>query len=179
MADSSIGAIPAQSTVERDRIAAFRRVMGCFPTGVVVVAAMYRDKPYGMSVNAFASVSLDPLLLMFCADRNSNTWPRLRAAGRFAVSVLGADQEEACRVFATKGADRFAALAWSLNRSGQPVLDEAIAWLDCEVANVFPGGDHEIVLGRVLNTRERADGAPLVFHRGAFVGLSTNGRHKT
>jgi 3-hydroxy-9,10-secoandrosta-1,3,5(10)-triene-9,17-dione monooxygenase reductase component len=178
MADSSIGNIPMQNAVVRDRAAEFRRVMGRFPTGVVVVAALHHGRPYGMSVNSFASVSLDPLMLMFCAARDSSTWPYLRKAGRFAVSVLGADQEQACRLFATKGVDRFAALPWSLNASGQPVLDDAIAWFDCVLADVFPGGDHEIVLGRVLDVRERADGNPLVFHRGTFTGLPVNGAGK-
>jgi len=175
MADSSIGNIPLQNRVGRDRAAEFRRVMGRFPTGVVVVAALHQGRPHGMSVNSFASVSLDPLMVMFCAARDSSTWRYMREAGRFAVSVLGSGQEEACRLFATKGADRFAVLPWSLNASGQPVLDDAIAWFDCVVADVFPGGDHEIVLGRVLAVRERADGNPLVFHRGTFTGLSVNG----
>jgi 3-hydroxy-9,10-secoandrosta-1,3,5(10)-triene-9,17-dione monooxygenase reductase component len=171
MADSSIGSIPGQRTSGHNRISEFRRVMGRFPTGVVVVAAWHDGKPYGMAVNSFASVSLDPLLLMFCAGRDSSTWPYLRAAGRFAVSVLSADQAEACKVFAARGADRFAALPWSLNLSGQPVLDGAIAWFDCVLADVLPAGDHDIVLGRVLNMREGTDEGPLVFHRGAFVRL--------
>lgn len=191
MADSPIGAVSAQTTPwvtpHADRAVAhadlaadplgarqaeFRRIMGRFPTGVVVVAAMYRGLPHGMSVNSFISVSLNPLLVMFCAARDSTTWPHLRSAGRFSVSVLGADQEQACRVFATKGADRFASLPWSLNRSGQPVLDEAIAWFDCALAQVLPAGDHEIVLGRVLHMEERVDGEPLLFHRGSYSGLS-------
>jgi 3-hydroxy-9,10-secoandrosta-1,3,5(10)-triene-9,17-dione monooxygenase reductase component len=171
MAESLIGLIPAQVGNGRVRVAEFKRVMSRYPTGVVVVAASYDGKPYGMAVNSFTSVSLDPMLLMFCANRSSSTWPRLRAAGRFAVSVLSAEQESTCRVFATKGADRFATLSWSYNRSGQPVLDHAIAWLDCAIDNVMPGGDHDIVLGRVLDVDDRPDGDPLVFHRGAFVSL--------
>src|SRR5439155_18939410 len=179
MADSSIGAVPVQHNGGGERIAEFRRVMGHFPTGVVVVAALHRDQPYGMSVNSFTSVSLEPLLVLFCAAHDSNTWAYLRAVGRFAVSVLGADQEDACRVFATRGVDRFATLPWSRNGSGQPVLDDAIAWLDCVIADVVPAGDHDIVLGRVLNMRERGDGRPLVFHRGAFTGLSAGGGART
>jgi len=148
--------------------------MGRFPTGVVVVAASHLGRPYGMSVNSFASVSLDPLLLMFCASRESSTWPYLRAAGQVAISVLGADQEETCKTFAAKVADRFAASPWSLSGSGQPVLDDAIAWFDCEIADVLPAGDHDIVLGRVLNMREGSGGEPLVFHRGRFTGLPAN-----
>jgi 3-hydroxy-9,10-secoandrosta-1,3,5(10)-triene-9,17-dione monooxygenase reductase component len=148
--------------------------MARFPTGVVIVATSRGNRPYGMTVNSFASVSLDPMLLMFCAANTSTTWPHVRATGRFAVSVLGANQEEVCRVFATRGADRFATLPWSLNASGQPILDGAIAWFDCMVARVVAAGDHDIVLGRVFRVSERADGDPLVFHRGAFIGLPAN-----
>jgi 3-hydroxy-9,10-secoandrosta-1,3,5(10)-triene-9,17-dione monooxygenase reductase component len=179
MSESSNGAIPVLRAVRRDRAAEFCRVMGSFPTGVVVVSARYEGNPYGMTVNSFASVSLDPLLLMFCAARDSSTWPRLRAAGRFAVSVLGADQEKVCRLFATKGADRFASLPWSLNGSGQPILDNAIAWFDCVIAEVVPAGDHEIVLGSVLNVHERVGGEPLVFHRGALFGLPAKTHRKS
>jgi 3-hydroxy-9,10-secoandrosta-1,3,5(10)-triene-9,17-dione monooxygenase reductase component len=175
MADSAVGAIPEKTTVGHERAANFRHAMGRFPTGVAVVAGCHGGKPYGMAVNSFTSASLDPLLLLFCAARDSGTWLHLRASGRFAVSVLAADQEKVCKLFATKGADRFAAtVPWSLNRSGQPVLDDAIAWFDCAIADVMPAGDHEIVLGEVLSVRERASGSPLVFYRGAFAGLPTN-----
>src|SRR5512142_2862805 len=144
----------------------FRRVMSAFPTGVAVVSASYAGRPYGMTVNSFSSVSLDPPLVMFCAGHRSTTWPYLRVARRFAVSVLGAGQEHACRLFATRGADRFAAVSWSSNRSGQPVLDDAIAWFDCTIEGVVAAGDHDIVVGRVGEARDRSGGTPLLFHRG-------------
>ncbi len=174
MADSSIGRIATQDTDGGVDVTAFRRIMGHFPTGVVVVATRYHGRPCGMSVNSFASASLDPVLLVFCAARDSGTWPRVRAAGRFAVSVLGADQAETCLRFARRGVDRFAGARWSTNGSGQPILDDAIAWFDCVIADVFPAGDHEIVLGRVLDMRERTDGRPLVFHRGILTSLVRN-----
>jgi flavin reductase (DIM6/NTAB) family NADH-FMN oxidoreductase RutF len=181
MANSPIASRPVagNDVVDSDLAADFRRVMGRFPTGVVVVSTLYRGKPYGMSVNSFASASLDPVLLMFCVAHTSGTWSYLRAVGRFAVSVLAADQGEACRVFATKGLDRFAELPWSLNRSGQPVLDDAIAWFDCAIADVFPAGDHEIVLGLVLGVSESADGEPLVFHRGRLCGPPGNNGNRS
>jgi len=151
--------------------AAFRRAMGRYPTGVAVVASMYQGVPYGFTVNSFVSVSLEPLLLSFCASRTSTTWPAIRAAGRFAVSVLAADQDEVCRTFAAKGADRFSAFAWSLTSLGQPLLDGAVAWFDCEMAEVYPAGDHEIVLGAVREVGEDPTAVPLVFHRGGVQPL--------
>ncbi len=174
MADSSIGEIPAQRPTESLDPVAFRRIMGRFPTGVVIVATRYRGRPYGMSVSSFASASLDPTMLVFCAARGSGTWARVRAAGRFAVSVLGAGQADVGLLFARRGVDRFAAVRWSDNASGQPVLDDAIAWFDCLVADVFPAGDHDLALGRVLDMHERPDGGPLLFHRGELVGFPCN-----
>ena len=133
---------------------------------------MAGNAPLRDHVGSFASVSLDPLLLSFCAGRSSSTWPAIRAAGRFAVSVLAADQAEVCRTFAARGADRFSRFAWSLTAQGQPLLDDAVAWFDCEITEVFPAGDHEIVLGAVLDVGERAGAAPLVFHRGAVGPIS-------
>lgn len=149
----------------------FRRVMGRYPTGAVVVATMLAGRPYGMAVNSFTSVSLDPMLVLFCVHRSSRTWGALQASGRFAVSVLAADQAPVCRVFATPGADRFASLPWATNDSGQPVLGGAVAWLDCVITAVVDGGDHEVVFGAVRSAHDRPDGGPLVCHRGEFTGL--------
>jgi 3-hydroxy-9,10-secoandrosta-1,3,5(10)-triene-9,17-dione monooxygenase reductase component len=157
--------------------ATFKRVMSRFPTGVVVVATSCAGRLHGMTVNSFTSVSLDPLLLLFCASRTSTTWPYLRVARRFAVSVLGAGQEEAGRVFADRGDDRFGAVSWSYNRSGQPILDDAIAWFDCAIEGIVVAGDHDIVVGRVLDAQERPDGDPLCFHRGRFQALTGPAAH--
>jgi flavin reductase (DIM6/NTAB) family NADH-FMN oxidoreductase RutF len=151
----------------------FRRVMRHYPTGVVVVAACRDGQPYGMTVNSFTSVSLDPLLVMFCAGRSSRTWPILRYAGWFAVSILSDSQGDLCRTFASSGRDRFAGVAWSLGKSGQPVLDDATAWLECEIADVLPAGDHEIALGRVRYVSSRPGVAPLIYHGGGFGTLGT------
>ncbi len=111
----------------------FRAVLGRFATGVVVVAADLAGTPHGLAVNSFSSVSLVPPLVSFCADLNSSTWPSLRRADGFAVSILGEDQENVCRTFATKGIDRFAQLSWSISPSGHPVLD-ASSTMSCPQA---------------------------------------------
>jgi flavin reductase (DIM6/NTAB) family NADH-FMN oxidoreductase RutF len=149
----------------------FRAVLGRYPTGVVVVAALVDGEPVGMAVNSFTSVSLEPPLVAFCAALTSSTWPRMRRAGGYAMSLLAADQEATCRTFARKGVDRFAGVRWSPSPGGHPVLAGALAWLDLETYGSQPAGDHELVLGRVTALGTGGDAAPLVFHRGGFAEL--------
>jgi 3-hydroxy-9,10-secoandrosta-1,3,5(10)-triene-9,17-dione monooxygenase reductase component len=152
----------------------FRRVLGRFPTGVVLVTATTPDGPVGMAVNSFSSVSLDPPLVSFCAARTSSTWPRVRAAGTFAVNVLGEHHAEVSRRFARKGADRFAGLVHRSGATGAPVLDGVAAHLDCELHAVHEGGDHVIVLGRVVHLDADEGVRPLVFHGGDYCGLQSS-----
>lgn len=152
--------------------AQFRRALGHYPTGVAVIAA--RDdagEQLAMVVGTFTSVSLDPPLVGFLPDQGSTTWPRIRAAGHFSVSVLGADQEQVCRAFATKALNRFEEHCppRSATSSGDPRVAGAVLWIDCDVESVLPAGDHAVVLGRVreLTVPEEA-GMPLLFLRGGY-----------
>lgn len=149
----------------------FRRVLGAYTTGVVVITAATPEGPQGFAVNSFTSVSLDPPLVAFCVAHTSTTWPRMRDCDGFAVSVLCAEQEDACRRFATKGADRFSALSWSPAPSGHPVLEGSLAWLDCTLEAVHQAGDHDLIVLRVSAIGD-GQGQPLVFHRGRFTRLS-------
>jgi 3-hydroxy-9,10-secoandrosta-1,3,5(10)-triene-9,17-dione monooxygenase reductase component len=160
-------------TTDRVDPLAFRRALGHFATGVVVAAAMDGDEPVGMAANSFASVSLEPPLVLFCAAHTSTTWPRLRGVGRFALSVLGAGQEDVCRGFARRGVDRFAGVPWRPGPGGHPVLDDAVVWLDCTLDAVHQAGDHEIAVARVtaLSPEPAAGVEPLVFYRGHYTGL--------
>lgn len=176
MRETAIGRVDPAVAADSDAMD-LRRVMRRFPTGVVVVAASRDGRPHGMAVNSFASVSLRPPLVMFCADRSSTTWPAVRAAGGFAVSVLSEDQVAACRRFAEKGADRFAGTPWRPTRSGHPMLDEAVAWLDCAITDVVVAGDHDIVVARVLSSLDGSSCAPLVFHGGELAGLRMSTSH--
>jgi len=153
--------------------ATFRQVLGHFPTGVTVVAGMDGEEPIGLAVGSFFSLSLDPLLVGFCPDRSSKSWARMADSGRFCVNVLGAHQEDVCRAFASSGADKFAGIGWKPAESGSPLIDGVLAWIDCEVADVHDGGDHHIVVGRVLGLGigDERDG-PLVFYRGGYANLA-------
>jgi 3-hydroxy-9,10-secoandrosta-1,3,5(10)-triene-9,17-dione monooxygenase reductase component len=153
--------------------ALFRQVLGCYATGIVVVAALVDGVPQGLAVNSFTSVSMDPPLVAFCAARASSTWPVLRRSGAFAVSVLSQQQEQACRTFARKGADRFAQVRWTVSPGGHPVLEGALAWLDLRAGDIHQAGDHELVIGEVTGLAAAAEGRPLVFFRSAFVEVGT------
>jgi 3-hydroxy-9,10-secoandrosta-1,3,5(10)-triene-9,17-dione monooxygenase reductase component len=148
-----------------------RGVLGHFATGVAVVAAVHEGRPYGMAVNSFTSVSLQPPLVAFCASNESTTWPSLRRAGAFAISVLAEGQERLGSAFGTAGAARFTGLPWTRSPHGQPLVPGAVAWLDCAITRVLPVGDHDLVLGEVAAAGLGERGAPLVFFRGGFVRL--------
>ncbi|MGY1670571.1 flavin reductase family protein [Geodermatophilus sp. SYSU D00710] len=148
---------------------AFRRILGRFPTGVVVVSASVGGRPVGMAVNSFTSVSLEPPLVCFCAAHSSTTWPDLRRAGGCTVSILASGHEDLARLFARRGADRYGDRdAWTTSPGGHPLLADALGWLDCATVAVHPAGDHDLVLGRVVDGGA-ADGDPLVFAAGRFT----------
>ena len=148
--------------------AQFRQVLGHFPTGVTVVTAAPATGPVGLAVGSFASVSLDPPLVAFFPDRGSSSWPQIEAAGSFCVNILAEDQEVVCRRFATKGDDKFAGLGWRPTRSGAPLLDGVLAWIDCDIEVVYDAGDHEICLGRVRELAVERENGPLLFYRGGY-----------
>ena len=159
---------PAEKDIFRPDAAEFRKVLGQFATGVTIITAMDGDEPAGVAANSFTSVSLDPPLVLFCVAHTSSTWPRIERARKFAVNILGEHQEEVCRLFAMKGADRFGQVSWRQGVGGSPVLDECIAFLDCEFWAEYDGGDHIIVVGRVLDLGVNHDAGPLVFYQGQY-----------
>ena len=138
--------------------AAIRTVLGHFATGVAIITAIDGDEPVGMACNSFTSVSLEPQLVLFCAAKSSSTWPRIQAAQKWAANILTEDGEEICRLFAQKGADRFAHIAYTIGRTGAPVLDDALAFVDCETIAEHDAGDHVIVVGQRARARLRDRG---------------------
>jgi 3-hydroxy-9,10-secoandrosta-1,3,5(10)-triene-9,17-dione monooxygenase reductase component len=149
--------------------ARFRQVMGHFCTGVTIVTAMDGDEPVGLTAQSFTSLSLDPPLVLFCPGVDSSTWPRIRNAGAFCFNILGETQEALCRTFAMKGADKFKGIGWTPSDvTGAPVLDDVIAWVDCTLEADHDGGDHRIVVGRVVDLSIEDEGPPLLFFRGGF-----------
>jgi len=149
----------------------YREAIGQFATGVAVVTCAGPDGPAGLTTNAVSSVSLEPLLLLVCFDEGSRTLQAVRSSGRFAVNLLRAGQDDLARVFASKRVadEKFAAVTHTVEH-GVPVLDDALAWLACEVVELVDAGDHTIGIGRV-RALEVLDGEPLLFFRGAYRSL--------
>jgi len=148
--------------------ARYRQVLGHFATGVTVVTTADDERPAGLAVNSFTSVSLDPPLVAFCVSRTSSTWPRIRRTGAFCVNILAEDQEDLCRAFAGHSPDRFRGVGWRSAPSGAPILVGGLAWLDCTVDVEHDAGDHILVLGRVHEMGVDHEGRPLVFYRGGY-----------
>ena len=150
----------------------FRHVMGHFATGVTVVTSRRPDGvPCGLTATAFSSVSLDPLLVLVCLDRDSATHRCIEEAGAFGVCILPDDASEVARRFSEGSReDRFEGLELLEAVTGSPLLRDGLAWLDCEVRDVHRAGDHSIVVGEVLACDAR-EGRPLLFFRGDYEGV--------
>ncbi len=146
----------------------FRHVLGHYPTGVSIITASVEDRPVGMLVGSFSSVSLDPPLVSFFADDSSETFPELSRSKSFCVNVLSTSQEPLSREFLRRGTDRFADVAWRPAPSGSPIIDGALAWIDCDVESVTQIGDHKLVIGRVRELAAENLASPLIFHRGGY-----------
>ena len=151
--------------------ARFREVLGHFATGVTIVTAMEEEGPVGFTCQSFTSLSLDPALIALAPAKSSTSWPKIAAAGAFCVNILSASQEALCRSFATSGADKFAGVGWSTAATGAPVLDGALAFIDCHLEHIHDAGDQELVVGRVLDMGV-GEGTPLLYYRSGFGGFS-------
>jgi 3-hydroxy-9,10-secoandrosta-1,3,5(10)-triene-9,17-dione monooxygenase reductase component len=163
-------AAPARAAAARDA-RSFRDALGRFATGVAFVTAALDGEPAGLIVNSLTSVSLEPPLVSFCPARDSLTWSRMRRAGRFGVNVLGHRHERFAIRATPAGADRFAGLDWELGRGGVPLLNDALASLECEIVAEHPAGDHWIVVGGVNDLRTSPVDEPLLFYAGEFGAL--------
>jgi flavin reductase (DIM6/NTAB) family NADH-FMN oxidoreductase RutF len=153
----------------------FREVFGRFATGVAVVTSAGRGGSGGMTANALCSLSLDPLLALVCFDNQARTLPIVREAGRFAVNVLGAGQEELAGVFASKlpEAEKLDAVAHRVE-DGLPIIEGSLAWATCELRELIPGGDHTIAIGEVT-AMGLGRGEPLVWYGGRYHAWHGNG----
>lgn len=145
----------------------FRHVLGHLPTGVTVLTASSAAGPVGMSANSLTSVSLDPPLLLVCPAKSSETWPTIREVRRFCVNVMARHHEPTVRRFAVRGIDRFEGSSYHDRASG-PALDDAIAWIDCELLHEHDAGDHTIAVCAVVGLEPAAEGEPLIFFRGRY-----------
>ena len=149
----------------------FKRAMAQFATGVTVVTTEHDGHLYGMTVASFASLSLDPPLVLICVGRKMQTHDAIVGAKRFGVSILAQDQQRLSNHFASKSDDKFAGIEYRRGASGVPLLENAICTLECELHEQLSGGDHSIFVGRVeeASTDERA---PLVYFRSGYRELA-------
>ena len=157
------------SSVSPERL---REVAGAFVTGVTIFTTSAEDGFFGCTANAVASLSLEPPLMLVCLDRAANTHPRMLAARTFAINIIrsGDENVELCRSFAAKADDKFVGVPHRLGTTGTPLLEAALATLECELERTYEGGDHTIFIGRVVDAAV-GEGEPLIFHRGRFSGL--------
>lgn len=148
----------------------FRRVMGHFPSGVAIVTTSRGDGgACGLTVNAFSSVSLTPPLLLVCIEKDAESHACIRMVGRFGVNVLDARHGESLsRRFAEPiFEEKFRGVAYRTGSTGVPILEQALAWIECQVAREIDAGDHTIFLGEVLDAGA-VEGQPLVYYRGGY-----------
>lgn len=150
--------------------AAFRRALGCFPTGIAVVTTIDAEgRPAGITVSSFNSVSLDPPLVLWSIGRASVSFDIFARAGFFAVNVLSRAEFDLVARFAASGGDRFQGLSCRQGIGGVPILPDFAACFECETEHRYDGGDHRIIVGRVLAFEDH-DKEPLIVHRGQYFG---------
>lgn len=173
-ADSADGATDkaAEPTIDPRQ---FRNTIGQFCTGITVITTFTdNNTPIGFACQSFASLSLAPPLVLFCPTKGSRSWAAIEANGRFCANVLAEEQQPVCAKFGSREPDKFAGTDWHTSELGLPRLDNSLATIECEVDRVVDGGDHYIVIGRVLamtETAATANGRPLLFYRGQYTAI--------
>lgn len=151
----------------------FRKLAGHWLSGVSVVTTLDPNGvPVGMTMSAVTSLSLDPPMFLICVDNRARTLAAIVASGHFCINYLRQDQEHLASAFARRGEDRFAALAHRVENTGSPVLEGGIAFIECTVNGVHPGGDHTIVVGTAVHG-EAPGGEPLAYFRGSYRKLES------
>ena len=152
---------------------AYRQALGSFPTGVAVITAIGPSRrPLGITVNSFTSVSLEPPLVLWCLDRRSDRYQAFTKSRGFTISVLGSAHEDVSSRLAKPGSHNLEGIPLVETELGPPALVDSLAYFECASEAVYEGGDHAILLGRVLRFARREAGAPLVFFQGRYGALA-------
>src|SRR5690554_778454 len=148
------------------RINAFKKVMNNYPTGVTIVTTMDRqvNSPVGLTISSFASVSIDPLMVLWCIDHRASSLEAFKKADGFAVHILASNQKEACWAFAGKEPDRFSKVEWGLSERNLPILSHCSSVLECKTVQQVVAGDHTIFIGEVLEINQ-SDNEPMLYFR--------------
>ena len=152
----------------------FRKIMGQFATGVTVITTCDGDTLHGSTANAVSSLSLDPMMVLYCAEQTTDTLPILRRSGVFAINILAADQQELSQRFANKDdpeAHDVSRVPHRFGVTGSPILEGVLAYVDCRVVDALARGDHTIFIGQVEDGQLVSDSPPLLFFRGRYAEL--------
>jgi len=150
-----------------------RQIMGHFATGVTVVTTG-RDADFsGLTANAVASLSLSPPLVLVAVERTTHSHQYLLKYRVFAMNILGLDQADLSKRFATHGPKNFADLGFTIGATGAPILGGTLGYVDCRVVEILPGGDHDIFVGEII-AGEARDGDPLLYFRGKYAQLASD-----
>lgn len=150
-----------------------RNALGQFATGVCVITANPKGyAPFGMTVNSFASVSLDPALVLWSLRNDSECYAAFEAAGHYTVNVLSSEQQHLSNRYAKKDDHDLEAEHFYIGNSGTPIIRDALCSFECEIGPRYDGGDHIILLGKVLEITQKLDAEPLVFHGGKYAALA-------
>jgi 3-hydroxy-9,10-secoandrosta-1,3,5(10)-triene-9,17-dione monooxygenase reductase component len=150
----------------------FRQVLGHFASGITVITAIDEGEPVGFSCQAFAALSLDPPLVLFCPSLTSTTWPRIERAGVFCANILTVGQGHLATLFGRSNPKRFAKVGWVPDSAGSPIIEGVLTWVSCEIEAVNTVGDHYVVIGRVRELGECGPQRPLMFYRGRYGTLA-------
>jgi flavin reductase (DIM6/NTAB) family NADH-FMN oxidoreductase RutF len=151
--------------LKNEPVTTFKQIMGSYPTGVTILTTTDKDgKPCGLTVNSFASVSIDPLMVLWCLDRRSSSLEAFAKSEVFAVHVLAAEQQELCWAFAGKDPDRFSKASWSFSDNNTPVISDSLGVLECKKVQQIDAGDHIVFIGEVINI-DKQDKEPMLFFR--------------
>ncbi len=146
----------------------FRATLAQFASGVTVVTTEHEGQRYGITVSAFASLSLEPPLVLICVEKTVRSHDGIAAGGHFAVNILSERQQELSNRFASRSPEKFAGLAMREGELGDPLLDGCLANLECVVREALPGGDHTIFVGEVMHSHTAGNLNPLLYFRGGY-----------
>lgn len=156
-------------------IALFKEIMGGYPTGVTIITSTNeKNEPIGMTINSFTSVSLDPLMVLWCIDKGASNFNGFITSNKFAVNILAGNQKDLCWLFANKNEkNRFTKANWQFSENGLPILDDVYAVLECQKVQEIDSGDHFILVGEVVDLRKNDVEAMLYYRR--TVGFLPSG----
>ncbi|VEF46768.1 flavin reductase domain-containing protein [Bacillus freudenreichii] len=154
---------------KQERQDLFKTIMGNYPTGVTILTTTTESgEPVGLTVSSFASVSLDPLMILWSIDHGVSSLRAFTEGGKFAVHVLAEEQTELCRTFASRDVDRFSACDWKMSDNGLPIIEGAFGVLECETFKAIEAGDHTVLIGKVTDLIVNEEKDPMLYHRRVF-----------